>query len=159
MAINPIIFTNVGKLTAKATPVDGGEAIALYCTQQSVPGFPDSPTWGFVDNNPAMQVGLKEVGKSEGMNPLEFRVVYTPSLLAVMVNHQANGTKFEIEYVYDDKTYNELLNMTVHDCFILNPGSSETTEINGVAYMDVKFQPRGGGMLADIVTITAIARS
>jgi len=154
------IVTNMGKVTATAKPSGaGGTPIELFCTSQSLPGFQDAPTWTYVDNNPNQEVALTEAGKSQGMNSLDFRVAYSPSMLATMVAYQAQGKKFEIEFVYDHEAYNEKITIVVHDCFLLNPGSSETTEINGVAYMDVKFQPRGGGKLAEVMTTTSTPRT
>ena len=159
MSMTDIKITDMGKARVKATPSGGGTPIPLFCTSKSVLGFPDAPTWNYKDDNPNMEVGMTRPGKPDGANPLEFRMAYTPSLLAQMTSYQAQGKKFEIEYVYDDEMYSEVLTLVVHNCFILNPGSSETTEIDGVAFMDVKFQPLGGGKLTEIMTITTKART
>ena len=151
------IVTNTGKVTGRAIP-STGTPIKLYCTSQSMPGFQDANTWNYANNDPDQEIGLTEAGRIPGMNALEFKMAYTPSLHAEMTVHKAKGTKFDIELTYDHEAYTEIVVITVHDCFILNPGSSETTEIEGVSYMSVKFQPRGGGKFADVMTITATPR-
>jgi len=155
-----IMITNMRKVRASAIPTGSGSntPIDMFCTSQSMPGLQDANTWGFLNNDPDMEVGLTEVGASPGMNPLPFQMADTPALRAEMTEHMANGTKFDIKYVYDDKNYEEILTIIVHGCFILNPGSSETTEIESVPMMTVSFQPRGGGKLEDIMTTTSVAR-
>ncbi|MCL2306556.1 MAG: hypothetical protein FWC43_14555 [Planctomycetaceae bacterium] len=158
MAENDIVITNMGKVLSKAIPSGGGMPIELFCTSQSLLGFPDAPTWNYKTNNPKQEVGLTETGKPDGANALEFKMAYSPAMLAQMIAYKSQGKKFEIVQEYDDESYDQILVQTVKDCFILNPGSSETTEIDGTAYMTVKFQPRGGKKLSEIVETTTKAR-
>jgi hypothetical protein len=124
---------------------------------KTLPGFTDAETWTFNVDDDEQEIAETITGKFGGATALSYEIPYDPVLLEKLSAHAA--TNFAVQIVYDDTQFTDIYGITVHDCFLVNPGNTSGTSNNSAPNMTVTLQPRGGGKLADCMTITTTPRT
>jgi len=136
----------------------GNETIKLKVSgNKSLPGVEDAEEWEFKTDDPEQEIAEKIIGKLGSISELSFEVPYDPILLQKLVAHAK--TRFTARIIYDDAEYDEIYRIDVLKCFVKSPGSAGGTANNSAPNMTIKLQPRGGGKLADSLSITKAPRA
>ena len=129
----------------------------LVSGNKTLPGLADGETWTLSTDDPMQEIAETITGKFGGVSQLSFDVPYDPILLRRLVAHAL--TNFTVEVIYNDTALDHIYAINVFNCFLVNPGNTSGTANSSAPTMTVTLQPRGGGLLADCMSVERTTRT
>ncbi|HBT77105.1 MAG TPA: hypothetical protein DEB39_09305 [Planctomycetaceae bacterium] len=139
----------------KNTALDMAE-IPLETTNKTLPGIEAAEIITISTDSPSQEVAKKIVGKLGGLTQMDFQVVHDPLLQSRLVDHA--GTQFDVIITYDNASLDEIVVIIAHDCFLVTPGSTSSSQNNAFGPMTVSLQGKGGKKLRDCLEVQTAER-